>query len=356
MASEADQGERTEDATQQRREDFRKRGQVAQTRELSSVLLLFCGVLLIWMMSNFFFKQIFEIFTFTMGDSLVEAIRHGDSTSAVRMAVARTGFIILPISFVFWVVGFASSILQVGFIYNEEALELKWDRMDPVQGFKRLMSMRAVVEGFKAVVKMCVILGIAYLLLKNQIQTLPQLMSFSISQTFVFLGELMVRLLAGVGFFMMCLAGIDYLYQRWDLESEMRMTKQEVKEEVKSREGDPLIRARIKRVQRDIASRRMMEEVPKADVIVTNPTHIAIALKYDENLVAPQIIAKGAELIAQKIKEIAREHNIPIVENKPLARTIFKTLKIGQVIPRELYAAVAEVLSYVYRLKKKTVR
>jgi flagellar biosynthetic protein FlhB len=133
----------------------------------------------------------------------------------------------------------------------------------------------------------------------------------------------------------------------------MRMTKQEVKEEIKSREGDPMIRARIKRVQREIAGRRMMEEVPKADVIVTNPTHIAIALKYDETMVAPVVIAKGADLIAEKIREIAREHKIPIIENKPLARTMFKTLKIGQSIPRELYTAVAEVLSYVYRLKNK---
>ena len=356
MASEADQGERTEDATQQRREDFRKRGQVAQTRELSAVLLLFSGVLIIWLMSRFMAHQMFEIFTFTLGDSMVDAVRQGDSATATRLAVTRTGMIILPIALVFWFVGFASSILQVGFIYNEEALEIRWDRMDPVQGFKRLLSLRALVEGLKAVLKVGVIMGLAYLLLKNQIQTLPQLMSFSIGQTFVFLGDLMIRLFAGVGLFMLCLAGFDYMYQRWDLENEMRMTKQEVKEEVKSREGDPLIRARIKRIQREIAGRRMMEDVPKADVIVTNPTHIAIALKYDENLIAPQIIAKGAELIAQKIKDIAREHGIPIVENKPLARTIFKTLKIGQTIPRELYAAVAEVLSYVYRLKKKKVK
>jgi flagellar biosynthetic protein FlhB len=163
----------------------------------------------------------------------------------------------------------------------------------------------------------------------------------------------MTRLLAGIGMFMAFLAAADYLFQRWELEKEMRMTKQEIREEVKSREGDPMIKARIKRAQREIASRRMMEEVPKADVIVTNPTHIAVALKYDETMVSPKVIAKGADLIAEKIKALAREHSIPIVENKPLARAIFKTLKIGQMIPRELYTAVAEVLSYVYRLKRK---
>jgi len=168
-----------------------------------------------------------------------------------------------------------------------------------------------------------------------------------------FLGLVITRLLTGVGFFMLALAGADYFYQRWDLEKEMRMTKQEVKEEIKSREGDPMVKARIKRVQREAASRRMMEEVPKADVIVTNPTHIAVALKYSQNMVAPTVVAKGADLVAEKIRELARLHNVPIVENKPLARTMFKTLKIGQQIPRELYTAVAEVLSYVFRLKRK---
>jgi flagellar biosynthetic protein FlhB len=152
---------------------------------------------------------------------------------------------------------------------------------------------------------------------------------------------------------MLVLAGADYFYQRWELEKEMRMTKQEIKEEHKSREGDPMIRARIKRIQREMASKRMMTEVPKADVIVTNPTHLAVALKYDETMVAPTVIAMGADNVAMKIRELAKECNIPIVENKPLARAIFKTLKIGQQIPRELYTAVAEVLSYVFRLRKK---
>jgi flagellar biosynthetic protein FlhB len=356
MASEADQGERTEEATQQRREDFRKRGQVAQTREFASVLLLFTGVLLIWMMSSFFFRQISELLVHSFGDEMVESVRTGGYLNLATFATAKLAYLVLPIMGVMWVIGFASTLLQVGFLYNEEALQLKWERLDPVQGLGRMLSLRAVTEGFKACLKLTVILGLSYWLLKDQIQVLPRLMSYSVTDIFHFLSVLTVRLLAGVGFFMLGLAGIDYLYQRWDLEKEMRMTKQEVKEEVKSREGDPMIRARIKRVQREFAQKRMMEDVPKADVIVTNPTHIAVALQYSSNMIAPQIVAKGADLIAEKIRELAKQHNIPIVENKPLARTMFKTLKIGQAIPRELYTAVAEVLSYVYRLKKKTVR
>jgi flagellar biosynthetic protein FlhB len=353
MASEADQGERTEEATQQRREDFRKRGQVAQTRELSSVLLLFASVLLIWLMSRFFFAQIWEVFNQSYGDALVTSIRSGDWREIGRFALGKLVLILAPMLGVFWLIGFVSTIVQVGFLYNEEALQIKWERLDPVQGLFRIFSLRAVMEGFKAVLKMIVILTISYFLLKDQISVLPHLMSFSTSQIMSFLGELTTRLMSGVGVFMLCLAAADYFYQRWDLEKEMRMTKQEIKEEVKSREGDPMIKARIKRVQRDIATRRMMDDVPKADVIVTNPTHIAVALKYDETMVAPTVVAKGADLIAEKIRELAREHGVPIVENKPLARTMFKTLKIGQMIPRELYTAVAEVLSYVFRLKKK---
>jgi flagellar biosynthetic protein FlhB len=150
------------------------------------------------------------------------------------------------------------------------------------------------------------------------------------------------------------IAALDYGYQRWDLEKRMRMTKQEVKEEFKQREGDPLIKSRIRRIQRDLAQKRMMEAVPKADVVITNPTHIAVALQYDRvKMAAPVMVAKGADFVAEKIKDVARKHNIPVVENKPLARNLFKNLKIGQAIPKALYNAVAEILAYVYRLKGK---
>lgn len=354
--ADSENGERTEEATEQRREDFRKRGQVAQTKEFASVLLLFASVLLIWALSRFFFQQIAEIFHQSMGDDLVSAVRTGEWRSIARSAMVATALILGPILGVMFIVSFLSSVMQIGFLQNEEALEIKWERLDPVEGAKKLLSLRACLEGLKAVLKVIVILLISYFLLDDQIRLLPTLMSFSISQIMAFIGTLTVRLLFGTGLFMLALSLLDYLYQRWDLEKQMRMTKQEVKEEIKSREGDPMIKARIKRIQRDVASRRMMEEVPKADVIVTNPTHIAVALKYDETMVAPRVIAKGADLVAEKIREIAKQHGIPLVENKPLARAMFKTLKIGQSIPRELYTAVAEVLSYVFKLKRRARR
>ncbi len=352
--ADSDQGEKTEEATQQKREDFRKRGQVAQTKELSAVFLLFSSLLMIWLLGRFFLTEFFDLFQVIFGEGVHTVHANRDWIPFASFAAQKVFVLFAPVAGLMWLISFASTVLQIGFLYNEEALQFKPERMDPVQGLKKIFSLKSLMEGLKAVFKLTIILGIAYMVLKDQVFKLPLLMNYSLPELFSYLGELLLRLLAAVGFFMVVLAGADYLFQRWDLEKQMMMTKQEVKEEIKSREGDPLIKARIKRVQREVATRRMMEEVPKADVIVTNPTHIAIALQYNEGLVAPKVIAKGAESVAERIKAIARENSIPIIENKPLARTIFKTLKIGQVIPRELYTAVAEVLSYVYRLKRKS--
>ena len=351
--SDDDDGERSEEATQQRRDDYRKRGQIAQTRELGSVLLLFAGVLIISVASRFFSQHIHEIFRLTLDEGLKKAMKDGSLTPTLAAVSYRGVLIFGPVGVAAWLVGFLATTLQTGFIYNEEALQLKWDRLDPVAGLQKLFTIRSLIEGGKSIAKICLILYISYLLLRPQIRMLPHLMDFSVPQLLDFTGSVCIRLLSGVGFFMLALAGLDYFYQRWELEKQMRMTKQEIKEEHKSREGDPMIRSRIKRLQREMSSKRMMADVPTADVIVTNPTHISIALKYDGGMVAPRVIAKGADAVAMKIREIAREHNIPIVENKPLARAIFKTLKIGSEIPRELYTAVAEVLSYVYRLRRK---
>ena len=258
-----------------------------------------------------------------------------------------------PLFGLFWLVSFASSVMQIGFLYNEEALQFKPERLNPIEGFQRIFSMKSVMEGVKALLKLAFVFAIVLVILKNEIFKLPLLVNYSVEQIFTYLGDITIRLFAGIGSLMIVITAIDFFFQKWDLEKKMRMTKQEVKEEHKSREGDPMIKARIRKIQREMSQKRMMEDVPKADVIITNPTHIAVALRYDETMIAPKIIAKGGDLIAEKIKKIAREHNIPVVENKPLARAIFKTLEIGQSIPRELYTAVAEVLTYVFKLRRR---
>jgi flagellar biosynthesis protein FlhB len=348
-----DDSERTEEATSQRREDFRKRGQVAQSRELGSVLVILISLLTMWLLGKFFVAQISEVFTRSFTDYLVQSGREEDWFVAVKFAFGKAALIVAPLGIILWVVNVLATVVQVGFIYNEEALSFDFNRLDPVEGFKRLLSLKALVEGAKAILKVILVSSVVYAIIKGEMRLVPNLSSYDSNSLMAYVGELLLKLFGWVGLFMMALAGLDYFFQRYELEKKMRMTKQEIKEEIKSREGDPLIRARVRKLQREMSQRRMMDQIPKADVIITNPTHIAVALKYSKEMIAPQLIAKGADLMAERIKKIAREAGIPIVENKPLARTIFKTMKIGQGIPRELYTAVAEVLSYIFRTKKK---
>lgn len=355
MAEEKDSGEKTEEATPQRREDFRKQGQVAMTRELSAAFVLFGSALVIWLMSRFFLEQLVALCKTLIGTFAGTSGKNGEFMEPAVFALQKAVFVLGPVFLIFGLLAIMATTLQIGLLTNTEALEPKLDKINPINGLQKMFSLRSVVEGLKATLKVTIVGIIAYLIIQGEFLVAPKLVNSSPEQMIQYYINVSVKLFFGIGLFMIFLALIDYGYQWWDMEKKMMMTKQEVKEEIKSREGNPQIKARIRRIQREMAQKRMMESVPKADVIITNPTHIAIALKYDANLPAPQIIAKGADLIAEKIKEIARQHNIPIVENKPLARTIFKTLKIGQVIPRELFNAVAEVLAYVYRLKKKVV-
>jgi flagellar biosynthetic protein FlhB len=352
----ADDGEeRTEEATQTRREDFRKRGQVAMTKELSSVLMLFGSALVLWFLGRFFLQQISDIVTESIGPFLITAAREGDYKPAALFAFKKGCLVLGPLFGMLFVTSIASTVLQVGLLNNEEVFNWTLDKLNPLEGVKRLFSLKSLVEGLKSLLKLLVVGAVVYVMVKDQVMKVPTLSSMSVSQLMIFGGDLVLRLMGGVGLFLAVVAAADYFFQRWQLEKQMRMTKQEVKEEHKSREGDPMIKARIRRIQREMANKRMMADVPKADVIITNPTHIACAIKYDpKTMAAPVLIAKGADAIAEKIKEIARENNVPIMENKPLARTIFKSMKIGQVIPRELFKAIAEVLSYVYKLKRRT--
>ncbi len=349
--------EKTEQATDQRREDFRKRGQVAQTRELATVMALFTSALLFTMMGSYFLEQMTSIFRMSFGPFLIDAARGGDYVPAMMFAFQKGTMIVAPLAGMLTLMGVASTVLQTGLLNNEEALEFKWEKINPLAGLKRIMSLQNLIEGLKSCLKVIAIAAVMLMIIKDQVIKVPTLLQLNVNQIFLFMGDLTIRLLGSVGVFMAVIAAADYFIQRWELEKQMRMTKQEIKEEHKSREGDPLIKARIRRVQREMANKRMMADVPKADVIITNPTHIAVAIQYDPmSMAAPKIVAKGAGIIAEKIKALAREHNIPVMENKPLARTIFKTIKIGHTIPRELFTAVAQVLSYVYKLKKRNLR
>ncbi len=351
MADESD--DKTEEATAQRREEFRKKGQVAQTRELATFMMLLACSITLWVMGSFLLKEASDLFTYVLSHSLADLSKKEDYYPIFMVTVQKAALLAGPLMIIFAVLGIASSVVQVGFLYNEEALNLDLEKINPISGFKKIFSLRSLVEGIKAVLKVSIVALIAYVVVKEEFLSSASLVDFSIEEMLSFLSNTSSRLLIGVTIFIGILAAADYGYQRWELEKSMRMSKQEIKEENKNREGDPLIKAKIKRIQREMANKRMMQDVPKADVIITNPTHIAVAVKYEIGSPAPKILAMGADAVAEKIREIAKQNKIPIIENKPLARTMYQTLKVGMFVPRELFQAVAEVLAYVYKLRRK---
>ena len=346
--------EKSEQATTQRREDFRKGGQVAQSREIGSILILIGVACVFYFLSRQFLEQITTMFSAAFTDQLIAAAKSGDIIPALKLALGKAFYIVGPVFGITLVAGIGATVAQIGFLTAWDQLSPDINRINPIAGLGKLFAMRSLIEGLKAVIKITIVAMVAYSVIHKELAFTPQIVQLSTIQTFTYMGHVMFKLICTICVMMGIMALFDYGWQRWELEKRMRMTKQEVKEEFKQREGDPLIKSRIRRIQREMSQKRMMDDVPKADVIVTNPTHIAVALQYDRvNMAAPVMVAKGADLIAEKIKEIARKHNIPVVENKPLARNLFKNLKIGHPIPKPLYNAVAEILAYVYRLKGK---
>ena len=344
--------EKTEPATPKRRQEARKRGQVAQSREIPSALVLLSGLGFFAFSGSWIFLNLSEL----MGGVFQNIGSLNFDGSSVYPLLSelfqRVFMILMPLMLVVLVAGIAANLLQIGFLFTGEPLVPKLSKLDPVKGIKKLFSLRSLVELVKSLFKVVFVGGIAFLLLKGELETIPSLMQMGVGDILSFIGKVAFKICFYTCLVLIVLAALDYAYQRWQHERELKMTKQEVKDELKQREGDPTVKARIKRVQREMSQRRMMEMVPEADVVVTNPHSLAIALKYKaEGMIAPKVIAKGAGFIAERIKEIARERGIPIVENKPLARTLYKLVEVGDFIPENLYRAVAEILAYVYRLK-----
>jgi flagellar biosynthetic protein FlhB len=252
------------------------------------------------------------------------------------------------------IAGLAGNILQIGFEIHVEPLAPKLSKLNPLTGLKRILSLRGLVELGKSLAKIVFIAAIAWGVVSGYLTEFPTLVRRDIGGIWEFTHTAAFRIILYVCLAMVVLAVLDYAYQRWQHEQSLKMTKQEVKDERKQTEGDPQIKARIRSLQRQAAYHRMMAEVPKADVVITNPTHLAVALRFDPTeMAAPRVVAKGADHIAERIRDIARSHDVPLVENKPLAQALFKLAEPGDTIPVELYRAVAEVLAYVYRLKGK---
>jgi flagellar biosynthetic protein FlhB len=260
--------------------------------------------------------------------------------------------ILIPFFVPILIAGIAGNVGQVGFEMHSEPLRPKLNKINPVAGLKKFVSVRSLVELAKSIMKLLIIGGISYGLIKAEMRGFPLLMQQGVGEILLFIAQVAFKILFFVCLALIILASLDYIYQRWQFEQSIKMTKQEVKDERKQVEGDPKVKSRIRKAQLELAAHRMMEAVPEADVVITNPVHLAVALKFEASeMMAPTVIAKGAGHIAERIKEIANAHQVPVIEDKPLAQTLFKIVEIGEFIPVELYRAVAEILAYVYRLR-----
>src|SRR3990172_11058949 len=351
MAEEKGQ-ERTEQATWRRREQARQEGNFATSREVSTLFMVAAGIVVLYFSSTWMYSGMAEVmkkyFHVMKGDLTVVGVDviFRDLTWSFLMIIAPA--LVIP------AFGALSYILQNGLNFTAKPLSPDFNKINPLSGIKKLFSINAVAELVKSILKVSVLTYVVYGCVKQEWQNMPFLIEMDAAASTLYVAGVTFKIMIRTVWVIAAIAVIDYAFQRWNFEKGLRMSKEEIKEEMKETEGDPIIKARIKSMQREMARKRMMADVPKADVVVTNPTHIAVAIRYDrEKGNAPIVVAKGAGYVAEKIREIARKHGVPVLENKPLARTLHKTVKVGMEIPADLYKAVAEVLAYVYRLKQK---
>jgi flagellar biosynthetic protein FlhB len=346
--------ERTEPATPKKRNKTRGEGKVAKSQDLTASIVIITGLLTINALGGRIWDNLITLFRET-ARYIASPSMLGDGWwfRPAFMAGKSLLFGWLPLGFLCAVLAVIVLVYQVGFVITAKPFAIKLDRFNPVNGLKRIFSLRTLVELAKGMLKASLLLGVLYVALRNERDLMLSIIGFSLDDGIMIIVDKIWTLAMRMAVFLFIIALADYAYQRWEFEKSIKMSKQEIKEEYKQSEGDPLVKRRIRQKQRELARQRMMSDVPKADVVVTNPTHIAVAIQYDQQTMsAPVIVAKGQDFIAQKIKDIAAEHGIPIVENKPLARALMQRVEVGESIPEELYLSVAEVLAFVYRLKK----
>lgn len=345
--------ERTEKATPKKRKEARRKGQVAQSKEVTSVLILIAALGFFYFAGAWMFWNLSELIGGVYQNIDTLRINTAADMNAFSVDIFSKLFsILIPFFLPILIVAAIANIGQVGFEIHGEPLRPNLKKLNPISGVKKIFSLKALVDLAKSIVKILIIGGIAYGLIKGEMEEFPSLMQQGVGEILLFIAQAAFKIIFLVCLALIVLAFLDYIYERWQYEKNLKMTKQEVKDERKQAEGDPKVKGRIRKVQMEMAARRMMEAVPEADVVITNPTQLAVALKFEASKMhAPTVIAKGSGPVAERIKETARNHQVPIVEDKPLAQTLFKMVEIGEFIPEELYRAVAEILAYVYRIK-----
>jgi flagellar biosynthetic protein FlhB len=347
--------DKTEEATPRRKSEARKKGQVAKSNELNSVVALLALILILNYFGGWLYNELLIYVQNNLGPQALT--KELTETNLFNLMFRHCIFflrIFLPLGLGAALVGVIINVLQVGPLFTLEPLIPKFSRMNPVSGLQRMFSLQGLVELVKSVLKLIIVIYFVYSTIRDRINLLIQTVKMSPFQVAKLVWNILYQISLKICIFLLVLAIMDYIYQRWELNKSLRMSKKEIRDEYKQMEGNPLIKNKIRQRQRQIAARRMMQEVPKADVVITNPTHLAIALRYDPTtMAAPTVVAKGEGFIAEKIKEVAIASGVALVENRPLAQSLFKAVEIGEVVPDKLYQAVAEVLAFVYRLKRK---
>jgi flagellar biosynthetic protein FlhB len=344
-------GEKTEAPSDKRREDFRKKGQVAQSKEVQTAAI-FTLTLLFWL---FYLPTFWKGIT-TLIFSVWQSSGQYDITASSILTLStfllqKIGILLAPLFILILLVGFFSSFFQFGWLLTAKPLIPDFSKMNPITGMGRFFSKKSLIEVVKSLLKVLLVGYVGYSTVFNNFEEALILVDTSVTTALAYLGRVSIIIFAKICAVLLLVAFIDFIFVKWEMEEKMKMTKQEVKEEFKESEGDPHIKAQIRSIQQEMARKRMMAEVPKADVVVTNPTHISVAIKYDsDQMDAPLVLAKGSDFIAMKIREIARENDVPLVENPPVARLLHQ-IDIGEHIPEDLFKAVAEILAHVYSIK-----
>ncbi|MFC4103551.1 flagellar biosynthesis protein FlhB [Paenibacillus xanthanilyticus] len=345
-------GEKTEKATPKKRQEARKKGQVAKSQELPGALILLFSLLCLLILGDFYKDRLFRMFALLFQQKLSMNLTTENIMTLFTDITIQGAILLAPILAIAVIFAMVGTFVQIGFLFTGENLKLKFSKLSPLQGFKNIFSMRSAVEFLKNILKLTIIGFMVYRTLWGSIGDILKLSHVPVENMLSFTAHLVMNLGITIGAILVVLALIDYMYQKFEHEKSLRMSMQDIKDEYKKSEGDPLIKGKIRERQRRMAMQRMMSDVPKADVVITNPTHYAVALRYDgTKMEAPTIVAKGADYVALRIREIAKNNGVVTMENKPLARALYARAEIGENVPADLFQAVAEVLAYVYRLK-----
>lgn len=357
FAKDGPDGEKTEEPTAKKKSDTRKEGNVAKSKEIANctLLLAFFVLLKIYVGSmGISFMETFQA-NYNKIPELVHVKGGVDEAGIVgllQQIMTNLLWIVLPIYAIAFVVAFVTDLVQVKWAPTSKPLKPKFSKLNPAKGFKRLFSVKSLIELFKSLIKIAMIGYIVISTLQDSAGIVMNFFDMSVMGAVSVIGNTVIDLGIKIAGFYIIIAGADYAYTKWKFHEDLKMTKQEVKDEYKNAEGDPAVKGKIRQKMQEASRRRMMQAIPQADVVITNPTHYAVAISYDPNKYdAPYVLAKGQDHLAQKIKEIARENQIEIVENKPLARMLYHNVEIGDLVPPELFQSVAEVLAFVYNVK-----